>query len=290
MSNSTDAAKAGTVASAAQRHVAAPVRVEHITRRFDLGTARGNGESMLALDDISFEVPDGEFLSIIGPSGSGKTTLLRIIASLVPSDSGVVYVNGVPTTEPGPERAMVFQQFGLFPWKTVLENVAFPLTLKNMPIERAHEIARAKLRSVGLKPRFEDNHPHQLSGGMQQRVGLARALATDAQILLMDEPFGAIDAQTREILQADLSRLCAESGKTVILVTHDIDEAVLLSDRILVMTASPGRISEFVEVDLPHRRWEYDVRTHPSYAAIRSRVWNQLRSQIAIDTEDEEAR
>lgn len=262
----------------------APIKIDHIVRKFQLG---GNARTeMVALDDVSFQVNKGEFLSIIGPSGCGKTTLLRIIASLTPANSGDVYINGKAVTKPSPERAMVFQQFGLFPWKAVLDNVKFPLTLQKMPDKKATEIAREQLRRVGLKKQFEQNHPHQLSGGMQQRVGLARALATDAEILLMDEPFGAIDAQTREIMQDDLARLCAESGKTVVLVTHDIDEAVLLADRVLILSAGPGKVCDFVEVDLPRPRWDYDVRAHPKYPGIRRRVWDLLRSQIRDDADD----
>jgi NitT/TauT family transport system ATP-binding protein len=255
-----------------------PIKIDQIVRKFKLG-GNTNAE-MVALDHVSFDVKKGEFLSIIGPSGCGKTTLLRIIASLTPADSGDIYINGEVALKPGPERAMVFQGFGLFPWKTILDNVKFPLSLRKVPDAEATAIAREQLRRVGLKEQFEQSHPHQLSGGMQQRVGLARALATDAEILLMDEPFGAIDAQTREIMQDDLSRLCAESGKTVVLVTHDIDEAVLLADRVLILTSAPGRVCDFVEVDLPRPRWDYDVRAHPKYPVIRRHVWDLLRSQI----------
>lgn len=253
------------------------ITVDRITRRFRLGKSQNE---MVALQDVSLSVAQGEFLSIIGPSGCGKTTLLRIIASLTPADSGEIMIDGQTVTKPGPERAMVFQQFGLYPWKTVLDNVKFPLTLRKLPDGKATAVAREQLRRVGLAERFEQSHPHQLSGGMQQRVGLARALATDADILLMDEPFGAIDAQTREIMQDDLSRLCAQASKTVVLVTHDIDEAVLMADRILILTAAPGRVCEVVNVDLPRPRWEYDVRGHPEYPGIRRKVWDVLRSQI----------
>lgn len=241
-----------------------------------------NGEtSLIALQDVSIDVRQGEFLSIIGPSGCGKTTLLRMIASLTPITGGQILVDGQVVTEPGPERAMVFQHFGLFPWKSVIDNVKFPLQIRKVSDDEATEIARAQLRKVGLAQAFEESHPHQLSGGMQQRVGLARALATGSDILLMDEPFGAIDAQTREILQNDLSRLCSDEGKTVVFVTHDIDEAVLLADRILILTAGPGTVREIIDVDLPTPRWKHEIRLHPNFAVTRSRVWDLIRSQMS---------
>lgn len=254
------------------------ISVRNVEKRFALGGRRDG--TIVALDDVSVDIYEGEFLVVIGPSGCGKTTLLRMIANLIPSNAGEIQVDGKVVVEPGPERAMVFQHFGLFPWKTVIENVKFPLRIRQVPDDEATEIARAQLRKVGLAEMFENSHPHQLSGGMQQRVGLARALATEAEILLMDEPFGAIDAQTRELLQNDLSRLCSEDRKTVVLVTHDIDEAVLLADRILILTAGPGRVREIVDVDLPTPRWEHDTRTDPRFAAIRAHVWDVIRAQI----------
>lgn len=256
----------------------AKIAVNGVSRAFQLGA--GTEQKVTALQDVTFTVREGEFVSIIGPSGCGKTTLLRIIASLTHADSGEVLIDGRPATKPGPERAMVFQHFGLYPWKTVLDNVTFPLILRKTPTVEANAIAREQLSRVGLSKEFERSHPHQLSGGMQQRVGLARALATDADILLMDEPFGAIDAQTREFLQDDLSRLCSQSAKTVVIVTHDIDEAVLLADRVLVLTSAPGQVREIVDVDLPSPRWEYDVRGHHDYPEIRRHVWDLLRSQL----------
>jgi NitT/TauT family transport system ATP-binding protein len=259
---------------------AVAISARNIVKTYTIGR---EGKPMLVLDDVSLDVRRGEFLAIIGPSGSGKTTLLRIIASLESADSGQVIAQGRPVTQPSAERAMVFQHFGLFPWKNIIDNVKFPLKIRGVKDAEATAIARDQLRRVGLKPQFEQSHPHQLSGGMQQRVGLARALATDADVLLMDEPFGALDAQTREVLQGDLARVCAQTSKTVILVTHDIDEAVLLADRILVLTAGPGRVGEIVDVDLPRPRWEYDVRAHPKYPEVRRHVWDLLRSHITED-------
>jgi NitT/TauT family transport system ATP-binding protein len=243
----------------------------------------GQRHELLALDGVSLEVQENEFLLIIGPSGCGKSTLLRIVAGLIDRDDGEIRIDGNAVTGPGPERAMVFQDFGLFPWKTVLDNVKFPLDIRNVPEDEAAEIARRHLKQVGLDG-FEDAHPHQLSGGMQQRVGVARALAIDPDILLMDEPFGAIDAQTRELMQEELARLWAESRKTVLFVTHDLDEAVILADRIAVLSRSPGTVRTIVPVDLPRPRWEYDVRAHPVFAAVRQEIWSMLRSDLTEST------
>lgn len=256
----------------------AKIAVRGVTKHFRW-RAKGRDHHVHALDRVDFEVPPNQFLSVIGPSGCGKTTLLRIIACLTDIDDGEILVDGERVTEPGPERAMVFQQFGLFPWKTVLDNVKFPLTVRKMNDEEATEIARDFIGRVGLE-RFEHSHPHQLSGGMQQRVGLARALATDPDILLMDEPFGAIDAQTRELMQEQLLHLWSESRKTVVFITHDLDEAVLLADRIVVLTRGPGRVRESIDVDLPRPRWDYDVRGHQNFVDTRHHVWEMLRSDL----------
>lgn len=240
---------------------------------------KGHAGSTQILAGIDLVVKANEFLTIIGPSGCGKTTLLRIIASLLPADSGEVLVDGKPVTAPSAERAMVFQSFGLFPWKTVLENVRFPLRIRNVPPREATEIAMTYLRKVGLE-KSANAHPHQLSGGMQQRVGLARALATEPEILLMDEPFGAIDAQTRELMQEELMRLWQETRNTVIFVTHDLDEAVLLADRVVLMSPGPGHVRKLVSVDLPRPRWGYDVRAHKEFAPLRAELWQALRGDL----------
>jgi ABC-type nitrate/sulfonate/bicarbonate transport system ATPase subunit len=206
----------------------------------------------------------------------------------VEPDSGRVLVDGKEVTEPGSNRAMVFQSFGLFPWKTVLDNIRFPLVTRRVPDAEATDRAMTYLRKVGLE-RFAHSHPHQLSGGMQQRVGLARALATEPDILLMDEPFGAIDAQTRELMQEELMRLWQETRKTVVFVTHDLDEAVLLADRVLLLSPGPGRVRRLVPVDLPRPRWEYDVRAHPDFAQIRAELWSALRGDLLADTVGEAA-
>jgi ABC-type nitrate/sulfonate/bicarbonate transport system ATPase subunit len=249
-------------------------------------TAKGKEHVVPALGGVDFDIRPNEFLSVIGPSGCGKTTLLRIVASLTEADRGAVLIDGRQVTKPGPERAMVFQAFGLFPWKTVLDNVKFPLTLRKIPDAEATERARDQLRRVGLE-RFETSHPHQLSGGMQQRVGLARALVTEPDILLMDEPFGAIDAQTREYMQEELMKIWSGTNKTVVFITHDLDEAVLLSDRILVLSRGPGTVRRVVDVDLPRPRWEYDVRAHPNFTAVRNEIWQLLRGDLQAQTQEE---
>ncbi|MHA6631474.1 ABC transporter ATP-binding protein [Pseudonocardia sichuanensis] len=261
------------------------IRLDNIRKTFRW-TRRGTQEVVPALGGVDFAIRPNEFLSVIGPSGCGKTTLLRIIAGLSAPDAGTVSIDGRTVSAPGPERAVVFQAFGLFPWKTVLDNVTFPLTVRKVPRAEATARAREQLRRVGLE-RFETSHPHQLSGGMQQRVGLARALVTDPEILLMDEPFGAIDAQTREYMQEELMRIWAETRKTVVFITHDLDEAVLLADRILVLSRGPGTVRRVVDVDLPRPRWEYDVRAHPTFAAVRAEIWQLLRDDLRVQTEEE---
>jgi len=263
------------------------IELRGIRKTFRLSEDR-DARTVLALDGIDLSIRQGEFMTIIGPSGCGKTTLLRIIASLEAPDEGEVVVEGTPVTEPGIKRAMVFQTFGLFPWKTVIDNVTFPLDVRRVPAGEARETAMMHLRRVGLE-KFVDAYPHQLSGGMQQRVGLARALATGADILLMDEPFGAIDAQTRELMQEELMRIWQEERKTVIFITHDLDEAVLLADRVMLMSRGPGRIRELIDVDLPRPRFDYDVRGHANFAKVRGHLWHELRNDLVASREEEQA-
>jgi NitT/TauT family transport system ATP-binding protein len=231
---------------------------------------------LVALYNISLAIRKNEFVSLLGPSGCGKTTLIRIIAGLLPADCGEVLVNGRLVTVPGRDRCMVFQQFGLLPWRTVLSNVEFGLEIEGVPKDERSAVAGQYLELVGLKG-FEHYYPHQISGGMQQRVGIARALSKKPDILLMDEPFGAVDAQTREQLQEELLKIWSRTDTTVVFVTHSIDEALYLSDRVVVMQARPGRIKEEVSVDLPRPRWEGDVKADPRFAQLRSQLRESLR-------------
>jgi NitT/TauT family transport system ATP-binding protein len=231
---------------------------------------------LVALYNISLAIRKNEFVSLLGPSGCGKTTLIRIIAGLLSANCGEVLVNGRLVTVPGRDRCMVFQQFGLLPWRTVLSNVEFGLEIEGVPKDERSALAGQYLELVGLKG-FEHYYPHQISGGMQQRVGIARALSKKPDILLMDEPFGAVDAQTREQLQEELLKIWSRTDTTVVFVTHSIDEALYLSDRVVVMQARPGRIKEEVSVDLPRPRWEGDVKADPRFAQLRSQLRESLR-------------
>src|SRR6267378_2519417 len=235
---------------------------------------RGRGD-LEVLRDVRFDVRAGEFVSIIGPSGCGKTTLLRILHGLEPATRGTVAVAGRVVEKPSPSSAMVFQQFNLFPWLTVAQNVAFGLEVAGIkPAETRERVARF-VRLVGLDG-FADHYPHELSGGMQQRVGIARALALDPEVLLLDEPFGALDAITREQLQREISEILARATKTVVFITHNMDEAIFFSDRILVMGSRPGRILEEVRVDMPRPREADAVRASRQYATMREHLWSLL--------------
>ncbi|GMA30498.1 ABC transporter ATP-binding protein [Litorihabitans aurantiacus] len=237
-----------------------------------------DGVTTRALDRVSLTVGESEFVSLIGPSGCGKTTLLKIIDGLVTADSGAVLVQDREVAGPGPERAFVFQSFALLPWRTVRENIEFGLQVRRVPAAQRREVSDRYLEMVGLTG-FADRYPDQLSGGMQQRVGLARALAVDPQILLMDEPFGALDAQTRHLLQSDLESIWEAGKKSVVFVTHDMDEAVFLSDRIVIMSPRPGEIHEIIDVDLPRPRTE-EMRHDPRFTELSSYIWEQLRTMI----------
>jgi NitT/TauT family transport system ATP-binding protein len=218
------------------------VKVEHLGKRYTTPDM-----DVEALSDINLDIGEGEFVSLLGPSGCGKSTLLRIVAGLIPATSGRIAVDGKVVSGPGPERAVVFQDYALFPWMTVRENVEFGLESRAVPRPERRAKSTELLSVIGLTD-FADRYPHHLSGGMKQRVSIARALAVDPSLLLMDEPFGALDAQTRRTLQNELLRIWSAYRKTVIFVTHSIEEAIYLSDRIVVMTARPGRIKAIIEV------------------------------------------
>jgi NitT/TauT family transport system ATP-binding protein len=227
-----------------------------------------------ALEGIDLRVADHEFVCVLGPSGCGKTTLLRLMAGLVAPDAGEIRIDGRPVVGPGPERAMVFQDFALLPWADVLRNVGFGLELRGVPGPEREARARELIEAVGLGE-FIHHRPGQLSGGMQQRVGLARALAVDPSILLMDEPFGSLDALTRRSLQVDLLRLHHRHRKTVVFVTHSVDEAVRLGDRIVLLTPRPGRVDETIDVDLPRPR-PADLAARRRFIEIKEHLWSRL--------------
>ncbi|HOT07034.1 MAG TPA: ABC transporter ATP-binding protein [Methanotrichaceae archaeon] len=235
------------------------------------------GKEMVTLSDVNLSIEEGEFVCFIGPSGCGKTTLLRIVAGLETPSSGSVMLEGRPITGPGPERGMVFQEYSLFPWRTVLDNIAFGPELKGEAKEERYRRARIYLKAIGLES-FEQSYPHELSGGMKQRVAIARALVNHPKALIMDEPFGALDAQTRNIMQAELLRTWENKKKTVLFVTHSVDEAIYLGDRIVIMSARPGRIKEIIDINLPRPR----NRTSPEVNQIRDRILQDLRSEIKV--------
>jgi NitT/TauT family transport system ATP-binding protein len=232
-----------------------------------------------ALGGVTFDVPRGELTSIIGPSGCGKTTTLKIVAGLVEATSGRVEVDGTPVTAPGPDRAFVFQDFALMPWATVLRNVAFGLELRGVPRKEREETAREYVTKVGLAG-FEDAYPHQLSGGMRQRVGLARALAVDAEILLMDEPFASVDEQIRRKFQEDLLQLLSHEEKTVIFVTHSIEEAVYVSDQVVILTRGPGRVSKSVRPGIDRSGGSDSIRRSDAYLDWVERIWGELQGYL----------
>ena len=247
------------------------IRIERATHTFNDG-------ALIAFQDLDLVVHENETMCIVGPSGCGKTTLLRCLAGLIQPSEGRILLNGRPVTRPDPRVVMVFQHFGLFPWKTVYENVCYGLKLHGLPKHQWRRRVQPYLELVGLTG-FEQSYPYQLSGGMQQRAGLARALALDPDVLLMDEPFGSLDAQTRELLQEELLRILERQPKTVIFVTHSIDEAILLGDRIVVMSARPGRAKEIIEVTLPRPRDLDAARATDYYADLRMHIWNDLRPE-----------
>jgi NitT/TauT family transport system ATP-binding protein len=244
------------------------VRVDSVSKQYP-----GQNGPVQALKDVSFAVEDGEFVCIVGPSGCGKTTLFRIIAGLESATDGEVYLSGERVKEPTPNMGVVFQEYHLFPWRTVRGNVAFGLEKQGTPETERRERVDYLIDLVGLEG-FSESYPKELSGGMKQRVAIARALAADPELLLMDEPFGAVDAQTREMLQAELLDIWQQTRKTVLFVTHDVEEAVKLADRVVVMAKEPGRIQEVVDVDLERPR----SRSDPDFGEYYERVLDLIRS------------
>jgi NitT/TauT family transport system ATP-binding protein len=238
----------------------------------------GQPDSLKVLSDINLGIAKGEFVCLLGSSGCGKTTLLRVIAGLIKADTGEIIIEDRPVEQPRRNLCMVFQNFGLLPWRTVEDNVMFPLELDHMPKAERLERANRFLELVGLGG-FEKHYPHEISGGMQQRVGIARALVRGPAVLLMDEPFAALDAQTREVLQEDFLKIWRELGTTVVFVTHSIDEALVLADRIVVMTTRPGRVREIIESPFASLRLEGDIRGHAEFSKYRQHI----RGMLAMD-------
>jgi NitT/TauT family transport system ATP-binding protein len=244
------------------------------------------GEKFSALENVSLRVEPGEFMVLVGPSGCGKSTLIDLLGGLSQPTSGKVLLDGEPITGPGLNRGIVFQQYALFPWRTALENVEFGLEAKRVPRGERRDIARAHLDMVGLTG-FEGRFPHELSGGMKQRVAIARSLAYAPEVLLMDEPFAALDAQTRETLQVELVKIWEKSRTTILFITHGIDEAVCLGQRIAVMTSRPGRIKRVVDVPTDFRRGSEDVRSLPEFGHLRHEIWSLLRDEVLVAEQEE---
>lgn len=264
------------------------IRFDDVSKTFALRDGLP-GERFTALSGVSLDITAGDFVCLVGPSGCGKSTLLDLLGGLATPDSGRVLVDGNPITGPGLDRGIVFQQYALYPWRTALGNVEFGLEAKGIGRRERAERAREYLDLVGLGT-FADRFPHELSGGMKQRVAIARSLAFDPDILLMDEPFAALDAQTRESLQDELVRIWQRTGRTIVFITHGIDEAVFLGRKVAVMTSRPGRILTVLDVDLPHhdlgvgaaasRSDDVDVRSTPEFIAYRHQVWELLHAEV----------
>jgi NitT/TauT family transport system ATP-binding protein len=258
--------------------------IDHVSKDFSVrdteGPRRGR-KNFAAVRDINLEVTDGEFLVLAGPSGCGKSTLLDLLAGLTVPSAGEILVDGKGVSGPGLDRGIVFQQYALLPWRTALANIEFGLEASKLRRRERASRAREYLELVGLTG-FEDRYPHELSGGMKQRVAIARSLAYDPEVLLMDEPFAALDALTRDSLQSQLLRIWERTGKTIVFITHSIDEAVYLGQRVAVMSARPGRIKAVIDIDIDNRADVADVRSSPEFGHYRHLVWEQLRDEVLI--------
>ncbi|MCC8951897.1 ABC transporter ATP-binding protein [Bradyrhizobium sp. Pear77] len=256
------------------------VRFEQVRKEFVTRAEGGRPAGRFtALEDITLDVRSGEFLALVGPSGCGKSTLLDLLGGLTTPTSGRILLDGQPITGPGRDRGIVFQQYALFPWRTAAQNVEFGLDIAGLKAGQRREVARHFLDLVGLSG-FANRYPHELSGGMKQRVAIARSLAYDPEVLLMDEPFAALDAQTRETLQGELLRIWRATGKTIVFITHGIDEAVVLGQRVAVMTSRPGRIKEIIDIPERLRTEPEDVRALPEFGQVRHEVWSLLRDEV----------
>lgn len=271
----------------------AKISIQHVQKSFriqrNLGHLKEDLQPISALKDITLEVKKGEFMVIVGPSGCGKSTLLDLLAGLTKPSSGQILLDGKAITGPNLDRGIVFQQYALFPWKTTLANVEFGLEAKGVGRKERRKIAQEFIHLVGLAG-FENRYPHEISGGMKQRVAIARSLAYDPEVLLMDEPFAALDAQTRETLQSELLRIWEATKKTIIFITHGIEEAVYLGQRVAVMTSRPGRIKKVIDIPFESRRSEEDLRSHPDFVKLRHEVWDLLKDEVTRAQEQEIAK
>lgn len=258
------------------------IRFDSVTKVFtvrDTEKGKGSKKEFTAVKDLNFSVKDGEFLTLVGPSGCGKSTLLDLLGGLTKPTTGRILLDGKEITGPGLDRGIVFQQYALFPWKTARGNVEFGLEAKGVSKKERNELTQYFLSLVGLEG-FEDRFPHELSGGMKQRVAIARSLAFNPDVLLMDEPFAALDAQTRETLQSELLRIWDKTKKTIIFITHGIDEAVYLGQRVAVMSTNPGTVKYMVDIPLDSRLNEVDIRSHAEFVKARHHIWSLLHEKV----------
>lgn len=253
----------------AGERAAVKVHVDHVVKKFE--TRKGE---MTALNGVDLDIHENEFITVVGPSGCGKSTLLNIIGGLEKPTEGRVLVDGQPVTGPGPDRGIVFQQYALFPWLTVEKNVEFGLKLQGKSKEEAAEIAHKYLKMVELED-FAKHYPKELSGGMKQRVAIARAYATNPKVLLMDEPFGALDAQTRTQLQQELLSTWEKEQKTCFFITHDVEEAIILGQRVVIMCARPGRVKDIIDIDIPYPR-DQSTKMSPRFLELKNEIWSQV--------------
>ena len=249
------------------------LKIDNVYKEYE-----GRKGKTVALNGVSLDIKENEFVCVVGPSGCGKSTLLNIIAGLLEPTSGAVYLDGKKIEGTGVERGVVFQGYALFPWRTVLKNVMFGLEIKKMPKAEAEATARKYIKAVGLEG-FEEAYPKELSGGMRQRVAIARAYAVNPEVLLMDEPFGALDAQTRVQLQSELLNTWEHEKKTCFFITHDVEEAIILAQRVVIMSARPGRIKRIVDIDIPYPRTQA-TKLDPRFVELKNEIWNEVYQEF----------
>lgn len=261
----------------------AKIRAVNLKKDFHVREEAKQKSSLAVLDDFNLEIQKGEFISILGPSGCGKSTFLNILAGLATKTSGNLMVDDQEVNGINKKHSVVFQGYALFPWRTVLENVETGLEIRGVKKKERRQIAMEYINLVGLQA-FVNRYPHELSGGMKQRVAIARSLAYDPDVLLMDEPFGALDAQTRDVLQTELLRIWESSNKTIIFITHSLDEAIYLSDRVAIMTARPGKVKELIDINLPRPR-SLDIRNSEEFINLRKHAWNVLKDEVQLAQE-----